>query len=787
MAARELGAAEVGLPRFAANAAAAAPAEVFALESHRRAREALDFGLSVSGIGFNIFVIGDDRAARMTATLDYLAEASKGRAVADDWVYLNNFQRPASPVPLALPPGMGRRLRDRMAQLVPRLRDGLAAAFSAEPFQARVMAMREEAQAALAAEMERLRATAHDHGMDLVDAPDGGSRLTRREPPPGAPPLPPLDEAAERELSVAFARLQRRVVDIRGELEHRLEEVHQAVAQATAAPMIEAVRADLPDLPGLAHWLAELGADILDAPARFRQQAAGNGAQAPPAAVEPPERRYAVNLLVDRTEDKSAAIVLESNPTYENLFGRIEYRQAQGSIETDFTLIRAGSLHRANGGILVLRAEALAANPACWSALKAALRDREIRIEELARAQTPPIAGAPQPQPIPLEVKVVLVGAPRWYSLFFGGDPDFLVYFKIKADIDGDMEASPENLAVYAGLIRDMAKSRGLDGASDGAIRRLLGIAARWAQHRDRLSARIELIEDLVAEAALRDQGKSRVLTEASVHETYAARRRRNSRVEDRILQSILDNEVMIATSGAAIGQINALTVYDMGDRHFGTPVRVSARASVGREGIVNIERDVALGGPIQQKGAMVLQGFLAGTFAQLRPLSFTCSITFEQSYGGVEGDSASMAELIAVLSDLAQLPLRQDLAITGSMSQSGRSQAIGGAYSKIEGFFRVCASQPGGLTGTQGVVLPDANRAHVMLTDELADAVAAGKFHLYSVTAVSEAAELMLGLPAGVADAAGEFPRDTIFGRAAARLAAFDRILAERSRGSLT
>ena len=478
--------------------------------------------------------------------------------------------------------------------------------------------------------------------------------------------------------------------------------------------------------------------------------------------------------------------MLESNPSYENSFGRIEYRQAQGSIETDFTLIRAGALHRANGGILVLRAEALAANPASWSFLKAALRDGEIKIDEPQREHMTPIAGAPQPQPIPLDLKVVIVGAPRWYSLFFGGDPDFYVYFKIKADIDSDMEATPHNLAVYAGLIGDMARARDLDGASEDAIRRLLGIAARWAERRDRLSAHIELIEDLVAEAALRDaRAKVRELTEASVRETYAARRRRNSRLEDRILRSIIENEVMIATAGKAIGQVNALTVYDMGDRRFGTPVRISARASVGRAGIINIERDVALGGPIQQKGAMVLQGFLAGCFAQLRPLSFTCSITFEQSYGGVEGDSASMAELIAVLSDLAQLPLRQDLAITGSVNQAGRAQAIGGAYSKVEGFFRVCAGQPGGLTGAQGVILPEANGAHVMLHDEAAEAVASGRFHLWSVASVAEAAELLLGVPAGTADAAGNYAPDTIFGRAAARLATFDRILAERHAGA--
>ncbi|MGH7087950.1 MAG: S16 family serine protease, partial [Stellaceae bacterium] len=266
---------------------------------------------------------------------------------------------------------------------------------------------------------------------------------------------------------------------------------------------------------------------------------------------------------------------------------------------------------------------------------------------------------------------------------------------------------------------------------------------------------------------------------------TLEARRRRSARLEDRDIRGILEGAVMIDTAGGAVGQVNALTVHDAGDRRFGTPVRITARASAGRAGIVNIERDVELGGPIQQKGAMVLQGYLAATFAQLRPLAFTCSITFEQSYGGVEGDSASLAELIATLSDLAQVPVRQDLAITGSVNQAGMAQAIGGAYTKVEGFHRICAAKPGGLTGTQGVILPDSNRVHLALSEEVAQAIAAGRFHMFVVATVEDAAELMLGLPAGVADARGEFPPDTIFGRAARRLTTFDRLLAERRLGN--
>ena len=769
MAARKLAAEEVGLPRFAA--AAGGSGEVFDLESHGRAREALDFGLSVAGLGFNIFVIGEDRASRMTATLAYLNEKLVKAPPPDDWIYLNNFLHPARPIPERLPAGTGRRFRDRMAALIPRLREALAAAFSSEAYQARFVELREKAQRAVSEEMDHLRQTAQAHGLQLAEAPDGGVRLARIE---GAPEPSP---AAEAELSAAFARLQRRGVEARSEMGAQAAALSRGITEEAVSPLLDEIRAEFKQFAGIARWFDEARVDIVENPARFRTATAENE-----PAPEPAERRYAVNLLVDHEGEAHPTVVLESNPTYENLFGRIEYRQAQGSVETDFTLIRAGALHRANGGILVLRAEALAAYPASWLFLKAALRDQRIRIEELQRAQMTPIAGAPNPQPIPLELKVVIVGAPRWYGLFFSTDPDFNTYFKIKADIDSDMPASPKNLAVYGALIDKMAKAQHLQGADPSAVTRLLGIAARWSERRDRLSARVELIEDLVTEGAVRaNQTGERRLTEDCVVASYEARRRRNSRIEDRIVRSIVEGEMMIATAGGVIGQINALTVQDFGDRRFGTPMRVSARASVGRIGVVNIERDVALGGPIQQKGAMVLQGFLTGCFAQNRPLSFTCSITFEQNYGGVEGDSASLADLIAILSDLAQIPVRQDLAITGSANQFGIAQPIGGAYTKIEGFFRVCRSKPGGLTGSQGVVVPDSNRAHLALSDEVAAAVAAEKFHVWSVTSVQEAAELMLGIPAGIPDAAGNYPHNTLFGRVAARLTEFDRILAER------
>lgn len=781
MGATKLTADAVGLPRFVATLPSTpSGAGVFDLTSHARARDALDFGLSVAALGFNVFVVGEDRSARMAATLGYLGAAVAKLPAPSDWVYLNNFRHPERPVPVALPAGTARKLCDTLAGLIPKLREALAASFRGDAYQSRVLALREQADREVGADVANLAQAAQAHGLQLVQGEDGGVRLMPAAQAPNAPPPPPLDEASERELATAMTRVQLRTVEARGRLGAQIQDLARGVAADVVGPALDALSRDFAAFPGLARWLTEMRVDMIETVERFQLQP---GAA---ADIDIPERRYAVNLFVDHSEEAQAAVVLEANPTYENLFGWIEYRQSQGSMQTDFLQIRAGALHRANGGVLVLRAEAMAANPASWAFLKGALRDRRIRIEELGRGQSPPIAGAPKPGPIPLDLKVVLVGAPRWYATFFEGDPDFRTYFKINADIDIDTPADARNLSLYAGLIAGMATAQGLAGIDNEAIALLLGIAARWAERRDRLTARIELIDDLVAEAAAlaRRSGKQR-LDAAIVATAHEARSRRNARIEESMLKHVVDGMMLIDTSGSAVGQINALTVNAAGDHEFGTPVRVTARAYAGRAGVINIERAIGMGGPIQQKGAMVLEGFLAGKFAQVRPLSFACSITFEQVYGGVEGDSASMAELIAILSDLAQLPIRQDIAITGSVNQEGIAQPIGGAHWKIEGFHRVCAAKPGGLTGSQGVIVPEANRLSLVLHDDVAQAIAAGRFHLWSVGTVEDAAALLLGKPAGEADAAGNYPADSIFGRVAARLDSFDRILAERMRGS--
>lgn len=782
MAARSLSADAVGLPEFEVPKAPE-DADVFDLSSHARAREALDFGASTRDPGYNVFVVGADRSGRMTATLDYLESAAALFPRPPDWVYLNNFRHPNEPIAVSLPAGVGRKLADAMRGLVPQLRAALGEAFGREEYQARIREENERVRASVAAAIDAVRHDAEAAGLTIVQAPQGLMVVARDDE--GNPAdfsavdaeRRPALEAEARRISERLAQINRDAARGKAAFAEAVDALNREVAETAVAGLLDEFFAQFGDYAGLNRWLVEFRVDLIEHLGLFRPPPEG----APPGAVERPEERYAVNLFVDNGNGERSAVVLEADPTYENLFGRIEYRQVAGVLQTDFSLVRPGSLHRANGGVLVLRAEALAANPHSWSQLKGALRDGCIRLQEIHRAGSVPIAGAPSPRPIPLDVRVVIVGAPQWYYAFFSIDPEFQAWFKVKAEIDGDMEATPANLATYGALICGFADRACNADCSPDAVGYLLGLASRWAGDRGKLSAQFELIEDIVGEAAVRQVGKGRKLLDRdAMVQARRQRRHRNARIEDRVHESIRRGTVMIDTQGAVIGQINALTVRDLGDHAFGAPSRVTARTHIGRRGVTNIEREAALGGPIQQKGAMVLQGFLAGLFARRLPLSFNASITFEQSYGGVEGDSATLAEALSVLSDLADLPLRQDLAVTGSANQRGEVQAIGGLVQKAEGFYRTC-TELGGLTGTQGVVFPAANETNLILRSEMVDAIAAGRFHMYSVRHVDEAIELFTGVPAGVPDDAGNYPPDSVYGRIAAQLVAFDRALDAR------
>lgn len=789
---KPLAAGDAGFPDFKPGAVPKS-FSVFDLSSHARAREALEFALDMEDHGFNVFVLGEDRAGRLTETLIFLEKALSKRPAPDDWVYLNNFRHANEPKPYRLPSGAAVRLAKDMERLVERIREALEKAFSSDDFKAQVKTHGEEINTQVNGMFQALRREAEAYGLSLVSLPDG--RLTvvpaKVSPPPitligEAQAMPPSDDAAadaaqakvRQHLNDRLVEVSRAAGEKQAEFEAWVTDLERGIADIAIAGLIQKVAKSYDQVAELGTWFEAMRVDILDNLGLFRiEQQQGE------MAIGGAAQRYAVNVIADHAEDKSPQVVLEPNPSYENLFGRIEYRRFQGGLFTDFTLIRPGALHRANGGILVLRAEAMAINPLAWAFLKGALRDRSIGIEELGREGAVAVAGAPKPSPVPLDIKVVLIGNPQAYYAFFSIDPEYRMHFKVKADIDADMAANPANRRIYAALIRRMATAATPAGIDDDAINCLLGFASRLAEDRRRLTACYELLGDIILETvALAGGADEKPVSRAMLLHALDARGHRNARIEDRMHEAISDGTVMIDVKGQAVGQINALVVRDLGDHVFGAPVRVTARASVGHLGAINIERQVALGGPIQQKGMLVLQGYLAGTFARTMPISFDCSVTFEQSYGGVEGDSASLAELVAILSALAGVPLRQDLAITGSVNQHGEAQAIGGITFKVEGFHRACRDA-GRLSGEQGVVLPAVNTRNLVLDAETTAAIATGTFKLFPVDSVEQAVELFTGLPAGKPDGKGNFPPDSVFGRAMATLTDFDEILSQRKR----
>jgi predicted ATP-dependent protease len=761
---------------------------VFDLSSHTRAREALEFALDINGHGFNAFVLGEDRAGRLTETLTFLEKVVAERPAPDDWVYLNNFRRPNEPAPYRLPAGDAIKLSKDMERLVQKVRDALSKAFASDEYKAQIKSHGDEINQEVNGMFQALRREAEAYGLNLVSLPDGSLTVA----PVKATPIGETTAlAASPTVDAAQAKirhhLNERLVEVsmvagekQAQFEAWVSELDRSIGDAAIAGLVQVVAKAYKNIDGLGNWFVAMHEDILDNLILFRaEQAEGE------MPIGGASQRYAVNVIADHSESQHPQIVLESNPSYENLFGRIEYRRFQGGLFTDFTLIRPGALHRANGGILVLRAEDLAMNPLTWAFLKGALRDEVVRIEELGREGSVAVAGSPKPRPIPLEFNVVLIGAPQAYYAFFSVDPEYRTHFKVKADIDPDMAANAANRRIYAGLIRRMAEDATSGGIEDDAIECLLGYACRLSEDRRRLTARYELLDDVLREAvALEGRHRADTISRNCLVGALESRVHRNARIEDRMHEAISDGTVMITTKGKAVGQINALVVRDLGDHAFGAPVRVTARASVGHLGAINIERQVALGGPIQQKGMLVLQGFLAGTFARTMPISFDCSVTFEQSYGGVEGDSASLAELISILSALAGVPLRQDLAITGSVNQHGRAQAIGGVTYKAEGFHRACRDA-GKLTGTQGVVLPAINARNLVLESDVAEAVEAGQFHLYPIDTVEQAVELLTGVEAGKCDRKGQFPPDSVFGRAMTTLTEFDAIITHRKRAT--
>ncbi len=768
------------------------------LIGQERAVEALNFAVRIRAKGYNVYALGASGTGRHTMVEDLLRERAEKEPTPPDWCYVNNFDDPQQPRILQLPPGKGAGLAAAMKLLVAELRAALPAAFERDEYRARREAIEQQFKQRSEAAFGALQSRAESKNITLLRTPMGLALAPTRDGKVLAPELFNQLPTAERE------RLQHEIEAIQSDLEAIMREVPlwerehrdavQALNRETAgfaiAHLMEEEHRDYRDLPEVAKYLDAVERDIKNniddflAPAAPDAQAAGVPMPAPiMREIEDTRfRRYQVNVIVDNSRQHGAPVIYEDNPTHQSLVGRVEHLARFGALITDFNLLGAGALHRANGGYLVLDAQKLLTGYYGWPSLKRALEAGQIRIETLEQALSLASTVSLAPEPIPLDIKVVLVGPPVLYYLLSANDEDFGDLFKIAADFEDRVERTPETTLLYARLICAMTEREKLRPLDRAAVARVIEQAARLAGDSDKLSTSVRAFIDLLREAdqfAI-DAGKE-VVGLAEVQAAIDAQIRRGDRIYRRLQEEIGRKTIRIETDGEEIGQVNGLSVISLGNLAFGQPSRITARVRLGRGEVVDIEREVELGGPLHSKGVLILSGFLGGRFGKTRPLSLNASLVFEQSYGGVDGDSASAAELFALLSALAEAPIKQSFALTGSVDQRGQIQAIGGVNEKIEGFFDSCRIT--GFTGRQGVIIPASNVKHLMLRRDVVAAAEAGRFAILPIDTVDQGLELLTGVPAGQPDGRGDYPEGTLNHRIAARLDAFAAKAAELAR----
>jgi lon-related putative ATP-dependent protease len=754
----------------------------------KRALAALRFGLGIQGSGFNVYVAGPPGIGKMTAVQSFLEELARTKATPSDWCYVNNFEDAYQPKALRLPAGRGRALQAAVRSLIDQLRREILKAFESEEYGVKRDRIVKELEKEKAQFLERFAERATKEGFALEATPFGVALVPVREGRPlnenefGALPAAARDEIDGRrdKLQDELKSAMKQVRELARAARERLRKVDRHVALFLVEGLIDDITEDFHDLPDVVAYLRALQKDVLENIETFKSGTATGPAAgldvAPsvrPLLEEAPFRKYQVNVLVDNGRQSGAPVVVELNPSYAALFGRVEKETHLGTLSTDFTMIRSGSLHRANGGYLVLPVDDTLRNLFSWDGLKRSLRSREIQIEELGERLGFLATKSLRPEPIPLDVKVVLVGLPILYQLLHAYEGDFPELFKVKADFDTRMDWTDENARDFAAFLCTVCTKEGLLHVDSGATAKLLEHAARLAEDREKLSTHFGALADLLREANhwARDGGAAQVGA-AHVRKALDEKVYRSSLVRERIQEMIARGTLLIDSEGASVGQVNGLSVLHLGDYMFGRPSRITATVGPGREGIIDLEREVETGGPIHSKGVMILSGYFAQNYAQRRPLTLSARLVFEQSYDGVEGDSASCAELYALLSALSGLPIRQGIAVTGSVNQRGEVQAIGGVNEKVEGFFDVCREK--GLTGEQGVIIPASNVPHLMLRDDVVQAARDGRFHLWAAETVDEGIEILTGTPAGARGRDGQFPKGTVGDLVEKRLAEF-------------
>ena len=750
-----------------------------------RAAEAVDFGLAIRAEGFNLYVMGPVGTGKRTLVMEMVQKAAAASSVPADWVYVNNFAQPHKPKAISLPTGRGKALKADMQRLIEDLLAAIPSIFESDEYRNRLEEIEQEFSERESDAFKALGEEAEREGIALLRTPSGFGLAPERNGevlgPEEFEKLPEEEKARIRKviegLHDRLHKLIRQAPQWLREKRDRVRELNREFSRLAVEHQIGELRDKYRDLPEVLDYLQAVEQDLIDTADDFRKPQEGvPQILGLPVSVAPSFRRYQVNLLVDHSESKGAPVVAPDHPSHATLVGRVEHMEHLGALVTDFTLIKPGALHQATGGYLVLDAHRLLLQPYAWEGLKRALRSRRIRTDSLAQILSLTSTISLEPEPIPLDVKVVLVGERLLYYLLCEYDLDFKELFKVVADFEDDLPRSGDMPLLYARLIATLARKEKLLPFDRSACARLVEQAAREAGDAERLSTHMQGLLDLMREADfLSRQTGERAVSHVQVQAVIDARDRRTGRLRARFQDAILRETVHIETSGMVTGQVNGLAVIELGDSRFAHPTRITANVRLGEGEVIDIQREVDLGGAIHSKGVLILSSFLATRYASNLPLSLGATLTFEQTYGEVEGDSASMAELCALLSALAGLPIRQSLAVTGSVDQHGRMQAIGGVNEKIEGFFDICRSR--GLTGEQGVLIPHSNVKHLMLRGDVVEACAAGRFHVWPVGGVDEAIELLTGTAAGIPDAQGVVPEGSVNYRVAARLIEFSSL----------
>ncbi len=753
-----------------------------------RAVKAMEFGLRIKRTGYNIFMTGSTGTGKSSYALSAVQKIASQEPRPDDWLYVYNFDNPGEPLALKLPAGQGADFSLHVEELLEDLRQAIPKAFDTEDYERQKASYVKEFQELRGVHLEDLNKVAQEEGFALKRTSSGfvtvpivdGEQVGEEDYAKLEQPVKDELEKKSTNVQLKAMEIMRRIQSAERGLKERFKELDQKIAIAATGHLFSEILEKYVDFPEVQRYLEALRDDVLSSLGEFRAE---EEEQSFPLfwirrqSQEQAEQRYKVNLIVDHRETEGAPLVYETNPSYYNLLGRMEYENRLGAVSTDFTMLKAGAFHRANGGYLILQANDVLAGLQSWEVLKRTLKTKEIRIETLGEQYALITVSTLRPQPVPLQLKVIMIGSPLLYQLLYYYDEDFRKLFKIKADFDVEMGMDNDNVAKMAGFIAYHCNLQQLRHFDREAVAKMIEYSARLAEHQEKLSTRFNDLVELLYEAdAWAEIDGAASVGAQQVDKALAEKVYRSNKYEQKILEAIEKEQILLELEGSRTGQVNALSVIDLGDYQFGRPSRVTAAVYPGRRGIINIERESKLSGKIHDKGVLILSGYLGRRYGTKVALNLSASLCFEQSYSGVDGDSASAAELFTLLSSISGIPLKQHLAVTGSVNQNGEIQPVGGINSKIEGFFDACKIK--GLTGEQGVIIPGANRKNLMLREDLCEAVAAGKFHIYAISTVDDGMELLTGQKAGSEAPDGAFPSGTINEAVVRELAAFGELL---------